>query len=81
MFPTSFAQLLLRLSNMNEIWLELEDGFEEYRLPQGKFLPPSTKSFYLLLDGTVRSSFTTATGLEWVYLYQKKGACLMNTLC
>lgn len=77
MFPTSFAQLMLRLSNMNECWADIEQDFEHVHYPQGRVLRPSTDHFYLVLQGTVRTSLATKNGLEWVFLYQKKH-CLFN---
>jgi len=78
-FPTSFAQLLLRLSDMNEVWAEVLGGFEQIQYKRGKILPSLTDRFYFLQEGTIRTSIMTVSGLEWIFLFQKQG-CIFNEL-
>lgn len=77
MFPTSFAQLLLRLVNMNDCWNEILPECEKIDFPRGKIIPSTPDRFYFLDEGLIKTSFATSNGLEWIFLYQKKG-CLFN---
>lgn len=78
-YPTSFAQLMLHLADINEHWADLAEGYERATFPRGKVILPTADYLYFVHSGMVRTSFTTPDGLEWIFIYQKDG-CIFNEL-
>lgn len=79
MYPTSFAQLFLRLSNINEKWNEILPSFHITQYKKGREIQTTSDYLLFLEKGIIKTSFITFSGLEWIFIFQKQG-CLFNEL-
>lgn len=79
MYPTSFANLFLRLSHINDKWNEFITRFSVLKYKKGRIIRTGAEHILFLEKGIIRASYITYTGLEWIFLFQKEG-CLFNEL-
>ncbi len=79
MYPTSFAHLFLRLTNVNDKWASLLPDFKQIIYKKNSIIKGVEQFLFFLEKGSIHTSFTSISGTEWIFIFQQQG-CLFNEL-
>ena len=79
MYPTSFAHLFLRLTNVNNKWDFLLPNFKQIVYKKNSIIKGTEQFLFFLEKGIIHTSFTSISGTEWIFIFQQQG-CIFNEL-
>ncbi len=77
MYPTSFAHLFLRLTNVNDKWRSLLPNFKQTVYKKNSIIKETDLFLFFFFFGVIHTSYTSISGVEWIFIFQNQG-CIFN---